>query len=235
MQEATLKAIFEIKTSCDALSVRLLRWHWEQTPGKHTLHALMQYVEQRKKQAPEYYARMPEYPASPSWKQLDTTFCMRVLLDPEDGVAGKKTNLLQYALDEHKARRACNGLRIARNEAAHATDKTSAAKAAKVFGEILADLQAAYGILLFSANELDAYVKIAQEAVAATKTGRKPSASTSRTKNGAAKTTARKAATRKTAAREPELFTSFSRENLFWILAIAVFIVAVFLRAQAMA
>ena len=33
MVDETLQAAFEIKTACDEISRKLLRWHWEQKPG----------------------------------------------------------------------------------------------------------------------------------------------------------------------------------------------------------
>ena len=37
MPEDALQAAFEIKTACDEISRRLLRWHWEHKPGAHSL------------------------------------------------------------------------------------------------------------------------------------------------------------------------------------------------------
>ena len=33
MPEQALQVAFEIKTACDEISRRLLRWHWERKPG----------------------------------------------------------------------------------------------------------------------------------------------------------------------------------------------------------
>ena len=54
---------------------------------------------------------------------------MRVLLDPEKDAA-KPLDLLGNTSDPGAARHACNAVRTARNEAAHATDHTDAAQAA---------------------------------------------------------------------------------------------------------
>ncbi len=35
---------FEIKTACDEISRRLLRWHWEHKPGRHSLDALLEHI-----------------------------------------------------------------------------------------------------------------------------------------------------------------------------------------------
>ena len=96
MPEEALQAAFEIKTACDEISRRLLRWHWEHKPGCATaLGALLDHIAQRQQESPDYYDRMPDLSGKNSWQQLDTTICMRVLLDPEkdagkaSGSAGK--------------------------------------------------------------------------------------------------------------------------------------------------
>ena len=60
MPEEALQAAFEIKTACDEISRRLLRWHWEQKPGAHSLDALLKHLAQRQKESPDYYDRMPD-------------------------------------------------------------------------------------------------------------------------------------------------------------------------------
>ena len=42
MPDETLQVAFEIKTACDEISRRLLRWHWERKSGAHSLNALLQ-------------------------------------------------------------------------------------------------------------------------------------------------------------------------------------------------
>ena len=59
MPEEALQAAFEIKTACDEISRRLLRWHWEHKPGAHSLGALLDHVAQRQQESPDYYDRMP--------------------------------------------------------------------------------------------------------------------------------------------------------------------------------
>ena len=83
MPEEALQAAFEIKTACDEISRRLLRWHWEHKPGSNSLGALLDHIAQRQQESPDYYDRMPDLSGKSSWQQLDTTICMRVLLDPE--------------------------------------------------------------------------------------------------------------------------------------------------------
>ena len=83
MPEDALQAAFEIKTACDEISRRLLRWHWEHKPGAHSLGALLDHVAQRQQESPDYYDRMPDLSGKNSWQQLDTTICMRVLLGPK--------------------------------------------------------------------------------------------------------------------------------------------------------
>ena len=87
MAEEYLQAAFEIKAACDDISRKLLRWHWEQKPGAHSVDALLKHLAQRQKESPDYYERLPELSGRTSWQQLDTTLCMRVLLDPEKDAA----------------------------------------------------------------------------------------------------------------------------------------------------
>ena len=87
MPDEALQAAFEIKAACDDISRKLLRWHWEQKPGAHSVDALLKHLAQRQKESPDYYERLPELSGRTSWQQLDTTLCMRVLLDPEKDAA----------------------------------------------------------------------------------------------------------------------------------------------------
>lgn len=119
MPEQALQVAFEIKTACDEISRRLLRWHWERKPGAHSLDALLEYIAARKQESPDYYDRMPDLTGKTSWQQLDTTLCMRVLLDPETDAA-RPLDLLGNTAHPSAARHACNAIRTARNEAAHA-------------------------------------------------------------------------------------------------------------------
>ena len=105
MVDETLQAAFEIKTACDEISRKLLRWHWEQKPGAHSLDALLKHLAQRQKESPDYYDRMPDLSGKTSWQQLDTTLCMRVLLDPEKDAA-KPLDLLGNTPHPSAARRA---------------------------------------------------------------------------------------------------------------------------------
>ena len=101
MPEEDLQAAFEIKTACDEISRRLLRWHLDHKPGAHSFGALLDHVAQRQQESPDYYDRMPDLSGKNSWQQLDTTICMRVLLDPEKDAAkpldllGNTSNWLQ--------------------------------------------------------------------------------------------------------------------------------------------
>lgn len=164
MPEQYLQAAFEVKAMCDELSRRLLRWHWEKQRGL-TLRQLGEYVARRMEQAPDYYGSMPALDLKGSWQQLDTTVCMRVLLDPGDGAEGQPLRLLSDAPRPVGARRACNGLRIARNAAAHATELEGAAEAAARFTEAVEDLADCYGEAAFTDAELEKYRKAAARAV----------------------------------------------------------------------
>ena len=162
MPEEALQAAFEIKTACDEISRRLLRWHWEHKPGSNSLGALLDHIAQRQQESLDYYDRMPDLSGKSSWQQLDTTICMRVLLDPEKD-AEKPLDLLGNTSSPGAARRACNTVRTARNEAAHATDQTDAAQAAILFNEAVECLEDAYAGTAFRENELARYYRQAEE------------------------------------------------------------------------
>ena len=144
MQDEALQAAFEIKTECDEISRRLLRWHWEQKPGSHSLDALLRHIAQRQKESPDYYDRMPDLSGKTSWQQLDTTLCMGNTRHPG------------------AARRACNAVRTARNEAAHAADAQDAAQAALLFNEAIESLEEGYADTAFRENELAQYYREAE-------------------------------------------------------------------------
>lgn len=162
MEDETLQVAFEIKIVCDELSRRLLRWHWEQRPGTHTLDALLRYVAQRQKENPEYYDRMPDLAAKTSWQQLDTTFCMRVLLDPEKDAA-QPVDLLGNMTRPAAARRACNAVRMARNQAAHAADRNDGVQAAILFNDAVEALEDGYAGSALKESELAGYYRQAEE------------------------------------------------------------------------
>ena len=131
MVDETLQAAFEIKTACDEISRKLLRWHWEQKPGAHSLDALLKHLAQRQKESPDYYDRMPDLSGKTSWQQLDTTLCMRV--------------------------------RTARNEAAHAADRTDGTQAAILFNEAIESLEEGYAGTAFKTSELEQYYRMAED------------------------------------------------------------------------
>ena len=133
MPEQALQVAFEIKTACDEISRRLLRWHWERKPGAHSLDALLEHIAARKQESPDYYDRMPDLTGKTSWQQLDTTQCMRVLLA-----------LLGNTAHPSAARHACNAIRTARNEAALAAVAADGAQAALLFNEAIGALEEGY-------------------------------------------------------------------------------------------
>lgn len=161
MPDETLQAAFEIKTTCDEISRKLLRWHWEKKPGAHSLNALLEHIAQRQQESPEYYERMPDLSGKTSWSQLDTTLCMRVLLDPEKDAA-RPLDLLGSTEHPGAARRACNAVRTARNEAAHASDRT-AGKAAILFNEAVEALEEGYAGTALRTTELEQYYQMAED------------------------------------------------------------------------
>lgn len=162
MQEQALQVAFEIKTACDELSRRLLRWHWEQKPGAHSLESLQAYAAQRREESPEYYDRMPDLGTKTSWNQLDTTLCMRILLDPEKD-ATRPVDLLGNTSHPAAARKACNAVRVARNQAAHASDNADGAQAAILFNEAVEYIELAYAGTAFKEAELAKYYRKADE------------------------------------------------------------------------
>ena len=162
MPDQALQVAFEIKTSCDEISRRLLRWHWERKPGPHTLDALLQHIAQRKQESPDYYDRMPDLSGKTSWQQLDTTLCMRVLLDPETDAA-RPLDLLGNTAHPSAARHACNAIRTARNEAAHAAVPADGAQAALLFNEAIEALEEGYAGAAFKENELAQYYREAED------------------------------------------------------------------------
>lgn len=153
MPEEALQVAFEVKTACDEISRRLLRWHWEERPGSHTLGALLKYVATRQQESPDYYDRMPDLSTKTSWQQLDTTFCMRVLLDTEKDAAAP-VDLLGSTARPAMARKACNAVRMARNQAAHAAEPSDGAQAAILFNEAIEYLEQAYLDTAYSEAEL---------------------------------------------------------------------------------
>ena len=162
MPDETLQVAFEIKTACDEISRRLLRWHWERKPGAHSLNALLEHIAQRQQESPEYYERMPDLSGRTSWSQLDTTLCMRVLVDPEKDAA-HPLDLLGNTEHPGAARRACNAVRTARNEAAHASDRTAGTQAAILFNEAVEALEEGYAGTALRTSELGQYYRLAEE------------------------------------------------------------------------
>ena len=162
MPDEALQAAFEIKAACDDISRKLLRWHWEEKPGAHSVDALMKHLAQRQKESPDYYERLPELNGRTGWQQLDTTLCMRVLLDPEKDAA-RPLDLLGNTEHPAAARRACNAVRTARNEAAHASDRTAAAQAAILFNEAVEALEEGYAGAPLRTSELGQYYRLAEE------------------------------------------------------------------------
>ena len=162
MSEEYLQAAFEIKAACDDISRKLLRWHWEEKPGAHSVDALLKHLAQRQKESPDYYERLPELNGRTGWQQLDTTLCMRILLDPEKDAA-RPLDLLGNTPHPAAARRACNAVRMARNEAAHASDRTAAAQAAIRFNEAVEELEAGYEGTALTTGDLEKYYRMAED------------------------------------------------------------------------
>ena len=247
MPDQALQVAFEIKTSCDEISRRLLRWHWERKPGNHSLDALLQHIAQRKQESPDYYDRMPDLSGKTSWQQLDTTLCMRVLLDPEKDAA-RPLDLLGNTPHPGAARHACNAVRAARNEAAHATSPENGAQAAILFNEAIEALEEGYAGTAFKENELAQYYREAEDFLA--RCGAKEPVAQPR-KQTQKKQTAAKSSTRSTAARKngstssarrsPAKDSSTSRRKkkqntnrTIWITLLVVVVLGLLVRAFSM-
>ena len=162
MPEAYLQAAFEIKSSCDEISRRILRWHWDAKPGPHSFDSLLEHIARRQEESPTYYGHMPDVSRKTSWQQLDTTLCMRVLLDPESDAA-QPLDLLGSTAHPGAARRACNAVRTARNEAAHASDRAAGGQAAILFDEAVECIEDAYAGTAFSEKELAKYYQLSRD------------------------------------------------------------------------
>ena len=143
MPDEALQTAFEIKTTCDEISRKLLRWHWENKPGEHSLGALLDHIRTRQQESPEYYDRLPD-------------------LDPEKDAA-HQLDLLGNTEHPAAARRACNAVRTARNEAAHASDRTAAAQAAILFNEAVEALEEGYAGAPLRTSELGQYYRLAED------------------------------------------------------------------------
>lgn len=87
---------------------------------------------------------------------------MRVLLDPEKDAA-RPLDLLGNTAHPAAARRACNAVRTARNEAAHASDRTAAAQAAILFNEAVEALEEGYAGAPLRTSELGQYYRLAED------------------------------------------------------------------------
>lgn len=162
MPEEYLQAAFEIKASCDEISRKLLRWHWESRPGPHSFDALLDHIRRRQEESPAYYGHMPDVGRKTGWQQLDTTICMRVLLDPESDAAAP-LDLLGQTAHPGAARRACNAVRTARNEAAHASDRAGGGQAAILFDEAVECVEDAYAGTALSGRELEEYYRLSND------------------------------------------------------------------------
>ena len=96
------------------------------------------------------------------WQQWDTTLCMRVLLDPEKDT-DRPLDLLGNTAHPAAARRACNAVRTARNQAAQASDRSEGVQAAILFDEAVECLEEGYAGAAFKTAELEQYYRMAQD------------------------------------------------------------------------
>lgn len=149
------------KRPADDISRKLLRWHWEEKPGAHSVDALLKHLAQRQKESPDYYERLPELNGRTGWRSWYHPLYAHPAgpgkgRRPASGPAG------QYA-PPAAARRACNAVRMARNEAAHASDRTAAAQAAIRFNEAVEELEAGYEGTALTTGDLEKYYRMAED------------------------------------------------------------------------
>ena len=163
MPDEALQTAFEIKTTCDEISRKLLRWHWENKPGEHSLGALLDHIRTRQQESPEYYDRLPDLAgrnsSGSSWIPPCVCGCCWTLkrMLPARWIcwAIRSTPLLPAG--------ACNAVRTARNEAAHASDRTAAAQAAILFNEAVEALEEGYAGAPLRTSELGQYYRLAED------------------------------------------------------------------------
>ena len=154
--------------------------------------------------------------------------------------AAKPLDLLGNTRHPGAARRACNAVRTARNEAAHAADAQDAAQAALLFNEAIESLEEGYADTAFRENELAQYYREAEsflEQCGARKAARpadntrgqskaaKPAARTgSRTSGGKASNNSRTAARKRSAParRGPKKKRTGNRTILTLLLVVLV-------------
>lgn len=115
MAEQALQAAFEIKTACDEISRRLLRWALGEKPQPQPRRAAPAHGAAAERK-PRLYDRLPDLSGKTSWQQrIRPSVC---------GCAGSRKrgftplDLLGDTPHPAAARRACNAHRTARNEAA---------------------------------------------------------------------------------------------------------------------
>ena len=77
--------------------------------------------------------------------------------------AAHQLDLLGNTEHPAAARRACNAVRTARNEAAHASDRTAAAQAAILFNEAVEALEEGYAGAPLRTSELSQYYRLAED------------------------------------------------------------------------
>lgn len=236
MPEPSLQTAFEIKTQCDEISRRLLRWHWEQRPGSHSFQDLLQHIQQRREEDPEYYDRLPDLSGKTGWQQLDTTLCMRVLLDPEQNAA-RPLDLLGQAPHSGAARRACHAVRNARNEAAHAASPEDAGEAARIYAEAVDCLSEAYLDAAFTEPELTQYAREAQQYMGGEPAPAPRKRTTSKPKTPASRPAAKRSTPARSGQKSAPRRSQKKRASRNWgllLFLLAVALVGLWLRAAGM-
>ena len=134
-------------------------------PAAHSLGALLDHIAQRQQESPDYYDRMPDLSGKDQLAAAGHHHLYAGSAGPGKGCRQTAGPAGQY---QHPgaARRACNAVRTARNEAAHATDHTDAAQAAILFNEAMESLEDGYAGTAFRENELARYYREAENYLA---------------------------------------------------------------------
>ena len=162
MPEQALQVAFEIKTACDEISRRLLRWHWERKPGRTVwmrCWSILLPASRKARITTTVCRTLPARPAGSSWTLPCVCGCCWI---PETDAA-RPLDLLGNTAHPFAARHACNAIRTARNEAAHAAVAADGAQAALLFNEAIEALEEGYAGTAFKENELAQYYREAED------------------------------------------------------------------------
>lgn len=122
----------------------------------------MKHLAQRQKESPDYYERLPELNGRTGWQQLDTTLCMRVLLDPEKDAA-RPLDLLGST--PHRQRPAAPATRCGWPATRPPTPPTGPQPHRRPirFNEAVEELEAGYEGTALTTGDLEKYYRMAED------------------------------------------------------------------------